>query len=86
MDHLLELRAEADVAEHLQMGGKDGGVFWAELGSDSVPIPLDLGAGRVDGGGQAFQFVFDCVSRYETARDAKSLGINNERFADRNTG
>ena len=53
---------------------------------DPVAIALDLGGGGGDGPIQPLQLVFDGVTRQEPTRDAESLGVHDEHFADRHAG
>ena len=85
-DHLLELRAQPAVVEHLDVGGEDRAVFLAELLGDAVAIALDLGGGGGDRLIEPLQLVFDGIARQEPTRDAKSLVVHDERFADRHAG
>ena len=68
------------------MGREDGGVLLAEFAGDGVAIAFDLGAGGFDGLVEAFEFVVDGIARDEPARDAKSLVVDHQRFADGDAG
>ena len=74
------------IAEHLQVGREDGAVLLAQFAGDGVAIALDFGAGGGDGLVEPFQLVVDRVARDEPARDAKSLVVHHQRFADGHAG
>jgi hypothetical protein len=85
-DHLLELRAESGVVEHLDVRGEDRAVLRAKLLGDAVAIALDFSRGGSDRLVKALEFVFHGVARQEPARDTKSLVVHDKRFADRHAG
>jgi hypothetical protein len=68
------------------MGIEDGGVLFAEFGSDRIAIPLDfpgcLGHGVLKPG----KLRIDGTPLHEAARNPKALAIEDERFADRDAG
>ena len=68
------------------MGGEDRAVLLAQLLGDAVAIALDLGGGGGDGLIEPLQLVLDRVARQEPTRDAKSLVVHDEHFADRHAG
>jgi hypothetical protein len=82
-DHLLDFLVQAPIAEHLEMGGEDGGVVVAQLIGDALAVVLDLADGGVERAVEALQLLVDGVARKEAARDAESLVVEHESFADR---
>ena len=58
----------------------------AQLAGDGVAIALDFGAGGVDGLVEPFELVLDGIARDEPPRDAKSLVVHDQRFADGHAG
>ncbi len=81
-DHVFQFAAEPRVLEHLQMGVEDGGVLLAQFLGDGVAMAGDLGRRRRDGLFQPFQLVVHGIARHEPPRDAKSLVVHDQRFAD----
>ncbi len=85
-DHFLQLRAEATIVEHLDVGREDGGRILAELLGNPHAMPFDFGSGRFEGFIEAFELVLDRIAREEPPRDAKSLVVHDKHFADRHAG
>ena len=81
-DHLLQFAAEPGVLEHLQVGLEDGAVLLAQLGGDGLAVAGDLGRRGRDRLVQPLQLVVHGVARHEPPRDAKSLVVHHQRFAD----
>ena len=68
------------------MGVEDGGVLVAQLARDRFAIALDFCAGGGHGRVEPFHLIFDGIARDEPARNAKSLGVHHQCFADRHAG
>ncbi len=64
------------------MGVEDGGVLLAQFLGDGVAVAGDLGRRGRDRLVQPLQFVVHRVARHEPPRDAKSLVVHHQRFAD----
>ena len=85
-DHLFDLGPQTAVVEHLDVGREDRPVLAAQLLGDPIAIALDLFRGRAHRLVEPFQLHVDRVSRQEPPRDAESLGVHDEHFADRHAG
>ena len=83
-DHVFQFAAEPRVLEHLQVGVEDGGVLLAQFLGDRVAVAGDLGRRGRDRLLQPVQFVVHGVARHEPPRNAKSLVVHDQRFADGN--
>jgi hypothetical protein len=70
----------------LNVGREDGAIVFAELVSDAVTIALDLGRRGANRAIETVKLIFDRVTRQKATRDAKSLGVHDDYFADRYTG
>ena len=64
------------------MGLEDRAVLFAQFGGDGVAIAGDLVGGRGDGLVEPLQLVDHGVAGDEPPRDAKSLVVHDQRFAD----
>ncbi len=85
-NHALQLGAEIRIAKHLQMGGEDGAVLFAELAGDGLAIAVDLLARGAHGRFEPFQLVFHRVARDESSRDAKALVVHDEGLTHGDAG
>ena len=68
------------------MGFEDRRILLAQLPGNGIPIPCDFLTRRVHRALQPLQFVFDRIARNEPPRDAKSLVVHHQRFADGDPG
>ena len=59
--------------QHLQLGGEDRTVLFAQLASDRVPIALQIGRDRVDRLPQTSKLILDGVVADEPAAECGSL-------------
>ena len=65
------------------MRRKDRRVLVAELPGNTVPVPLDLGTGRLNRSIKPLELIFDGISRDEPLGDSEALVVHDERFAYR---
>lgn len=80
----LDFREQIRIAQHLEMGREDGTALVAELSGYRVAIAGDLSGDGVDRFVQPLQFVVDGVAHDKPARDAESLVIDYQCFANGN--
>ena len=81
-----ELRLQAIVVEHRQMGVEDGGILLAQLGPDRVAVALDLVGRLGDGVLEPLELGIDGAALDEPARDPETLAVEDERLANRDAG
>ena len=85
LDECLNLTIQLRISKHLQMGGKDGPVFFAQLGSNLITIFRDLIRNGLERFGPTVQFDIRRVMIHESPRNPESLVVENQRFANRQT-
>ena len=77
----MQFLPEMTIAEDLQVGRKDSGILVTQLAGDAVAVPLGFGRRRFNGLVEPFQLVLHRIARHEPTRDAKSLVVHDQRFA-----
>jgi hypothetical protein len=64
------------------MGVEDGAVLPAQFAIDSIAVFADFYGRRGESLVEALQFRVNDIARYEPPRNAKSLVVHDQRFAD----
>ena len=68
------------------MRAEDGTVLFAQLLGDGVTVAFHVGRDGSNGLGQSLQFGSYHLARNESARDAESFRVDNQRLTDGHTG
>ena len=81
-DLILKFVVQVRIADHLKMSRKNGPALFAKLLSDRIAVSFNLAPNGGNCSVEALELIIDNVARNETARDAESLVINYQRFAN----
>ena len=85
-DQLFDLAQQFGIANHLQMGGEDGGILRPELVLCRPFVFFDLSADGVDGLLESLEFNVNGANADESVGNAKVLGSQDQRRPDHDTG